>query len=77
MTDTVTKSQIFDLFYSKQDVVRSGGGKLKTKMSRNKPPLQKVEELEKKIKENKKLYDYFLKLRTRKPDIAPPPRPSD
>ena len=30
-TQTLTKGDIFDLFYSKQDAVRSGGGKLSLK----------------------------------------------
>jgi hypothetical protein len=72
----VTKSIIFDLFYGQQDVVRSGGGKLKSKMTRKTPSLDKIKEMEKKVKENKALFSYFEKLRDRKSNIAPPPRPN-
>jgi hypothetical protein len=72
----VTKSIIFDLFYGHRDVVRSGGGKLKSKMTRKTPSLDKIKEMEKKVKENKALFSYFEKLRDRKSNIAPPPRPN-
>jgi len=74
--ETVAKGDIFDLFYSKQDVVRSGGGKVKSKMTRQCPTLKQVTALENKIKDNKKLLKYFVKLRDRKAGIAPPPRPT-
>jgi len=74
--ESVTKGDIFDLFYAKQDVVRSGGGKVKSKMTRQSPSLKQVNALESKIKDNKKLMKYFVKLRYRKSDIAPPPRPT-
>ena len=74
---SLSKCEIFDLFYSKQSVVRSGGGKVKNKMTRNEPSLSLIDLMEKRIKKdgNKKMLDYFNKLRTRNPNIAPPPRP--
>jgi hypothetical protein len=71
----VTKSIIFYFFYGKQDVVRSGGGKLKSKMTRKSPSLNKINELEKQIIDNKVLVLYFGKLRNRASNIAPPPCP--
>jgi hypothetical protein len=71
----VTKSIIFDMFYGKQDVVRSGGGKLKSKMTRKIPSLNEINKLEKKIMGNNALLLYFEKLRFRNSNIAPPPCP--
>ena len=71
-----TKGDIFDLFYAKRDVVRSGGGKVKSKMTRISPSLEQVQKMESHIKDDKKLLKYFVKLRDRKAGIAPPPRPS-
>ena len=45
-------------------------------MTRQFPSLSKITTLEKKIKDDKKLMKYFVKLRERKTDIAPPPRPN-
>jgi hypothetical protein len=76
---SLTKGQIFDLFYSKQDVVRSGGGKVKSKMTRRTPTNIEISELEKRVNDfgNSKLTAYFQKLKNRKSDIAPPPRPAN
>ena len=70
-----TKAEIFDLFYGKQNVVRKGGGKIKTKMTRQTPSSEAMFEMEAKLRGNQKMTQYFVKLRDRKPGIAPPPRP--
>ena len=71
-----SKRDIFDLFYSKQDVVRGGGGKIKSKMTRKNPSLSEIKKMETIVRDNKLLFNYFKKLHTRNPKIAPPPRPS-
>ena len=70
----MNKHAIFDLFYSPQDVTRSGGGKVKTKMTRNNVPLASLKKIEQYI-EDPKLKSYYEKLRDRPCNIAPPPRP--
>lgn len=71
-----SKSDIFDIFYSKQDVVRGGGGKIKSKMTRKNPSLLEIQKMEELVRHNKPLFNYFKKLLIRDPNIAPPPRPS-
>lgn len=75
----MTKGEIFDLFYSKQNVVRSGGGKVKSKMARKSPSLTTIKAMQKRVKkdDNKKMIQYFDKLLKRNPNIAPPPRPQN
>lgn len=71
-----TKQEIFDVFYSKKLTTRSGGGTAKTKMGRNYPSLEAIAALGKKAKEtSNELHQYFVKIRDRNPNIAPPPRP--
>lgn len=70
-----TKGEIFDLFYVIHSVSRSGGGEPKKKMTRAAVSLNVISAVEKKIKD-RKLLDYYIKLRDRKAGIAPPPRPS-
>ena len=70
-----TMKDIFDLFYSKQNVVRSGGGKIKSKMRRNSPSLDKIISMEFMVKNDKRLHRYFVRQRDRKANIAPPPAP--
>ena len=69
------KHEIFDLFYGKRMVTRSGGGKIKNKMSRLNPSLEDINFIKNKIKD-KKLMNYFNKLLNRDTRIAPPPRPT-
>ena len=74
----IPKCEIFDLFYSKKQTVRAGGGTVKTKMQRIQPSLEDITKIEMRIKqgENAKFFmKYFTKLRERKAGLAPPPRP--
>lgn len=71
---TITKGEIFDLFYQRKEVSRSGGGKMKQKMCRLNVSIEKIQEFRKQV-DDKKLLAYFDKLHTRKAGIAPPPRP--
>ena len=72
----ITKATIFDMFYQKQTVSRSGGGTQRKKMSRIAVSAEDMDSMEKRLSGNKKLLEYFKKLRDRKPGIAPPPYPS-
>ena len=69
----LTKSDIFDIFYSVQNTTRSGGGKLKSKMARNNVSTKQLIILNSMT--DTKMLKYYEKLRDRKSDIAPPPRP--
>ena len=71
-----TKQEIFDLFYKLQDTSRSGGGKLKSKMSRCDVPKTSQDVMLLKINSDTKLLTYYNKLLNRSSDLAPPPRPS-
>lgn len=75
----LTKQFIFSVFYSKKDVVRKGGGKLKTKMTRNSVGVNKLKNIEKQLNghDNEKLVKYFYKLKDRRKGIAPPPCPKN
>lgn len=75
-TKEVTKQEVFDLFYGLQLCTRRGGGTSKTKMSRKNPSFAEVEQMEAKVKGNVKMGQYFEFLKTRSPNIAPPPRPN-
>ena len=70
-----TKCSIYDIFYHKQMVTRSGGGTLKNKMCRRMVSVDVTETFQKKLAGDKKLLEYFNKLKNRNPSIAPPPRP--
>jgi hypothetical protein len=71
----MSKQEIFDFFYSVQQVSRSGGGKPKAKMTRRSDiPLIAIDNLKKMITSDN--MDYFNKLLNRDPNLAPPPRPS-
>ena len=70
----ITKIIIFNTFYSIQEKSRSGGGKLKSKMTRKNVPLKEISDLEKNI-DNTNLLNYFNKLKDRKINLAPPPKP--
>lgn len=72
-----TKADIFDVFYSKKDVVRKGGGKVKTKMTRNVVSDKAISDIRREIMDDPKLMKYFTKLKERRSDIAPPPRPKN
>ena len=67
---------MFDIFYSKRMVVRSGGGTSKKKMCRNEISSDEIAASEMSLKSNPKLYKYFNKLKNRSGKIAPPPRPT-
>jgi hypothetical protein len=78
--ELLSKCLIFDLFYGKKQVTRSGGGTVKTKMTRRLVSDENLNKMETKIKKSsdaKFFIKYFLKLKSRKPDIAPPPRPKN
>lgn len=78
-----TKQDIFDLFYGKKMKGRAGGGTLKSKMTRLSPSHDDMENMKKSIRKLddpymvNKLLEYFNKLHGRKPEIAPPPRPTN
>jgi len=76
MSDQLTKSMIWNIFYAKQQVVRSGGGKPKMKVGRQNVSAEKIAQLNK-LFENKdtELAKYYKKLRDRKAGIAPPQMP--
>ena len=71
----VTKTEIFDLFYEPQDTVRSGGGKVKTKMASRSVTTAEQQNILQKIRTDQVLTDYYNKLRHRDKKLAPPPRP--
>jgi hypothetical protein len=73
----ITKGYVFDIFYSKQSVVRGGGGKIKSKITRNQVSQKSINILLLKINKtsDESLKKYFNKLCYRSNDIAPPPRP--
>ena len=73
----MSKSAIFDFFYQRQSSSRSGGGKIKKKMSRVSVSCESMITMESNIIQNRKLHNYYLKLRDRKSNIAPPPRPNN
>jgi hypothetical protein len=76
----LSKGALFDLFYGKKQVTRSGGGTVKTKMTRLLVSDSNLVKMESKIKksENSKFFmKYFTKLKDRKAGIAPPPRPKN
>lgn len=77
---SVSKSDIFDLFYEQKEGSRSGGGKMKKKTRRRQVNFNECKELENKIskvpdKFKQKLLKYYEELKNRNPDIAPPPKP--
>ena len=76
MSDDLTKLMIWSVFDSKQQVVRSGGGKPKMKVGRQVVSAEKINELNKLLgKNDTKLAQYYIKLRDRKAGIAPPQMP--
>jgi hypothetical protein len=76
MSDDLTKSAIWNLFYAKQQVVRSGGGKPKMKVGRQTVSAEKIEEFNKLLgSKDTKVAKYYIKLRDRKAGIAPPQMP--
>lgn len=78
----VTKATIHEMFYSKQQVVRKGGGTLKTKMARNIVSEKQLAAMIAAInrtdnpKMRQNLMDYYLKQLNRKPHLGPPRHPS-
>lgn len=70
-----TKQEIFNLFYGPRQVCRSGGGTVKSKMTRLCPTFEEQATLKEKIKADKTLIDYYEKLLLRDPNLAPPPKP--
>ena len=71
----MSKQQIFDLFYEKTLVTRSGGGTAKMKMTRRCSTLQEQRSLLLTLTD-KDLLAYYDKLLNRDPKIAPPTRPT-
>lgn len=74
-----TKGDIFDFFYEKRKSVREGGGTVKMKMGRKNISHEESQKFFNDLKRNGNpmLVKYFLRLRDRKPGIAPPPRPKN
>lgn len=70
-----TKQKIFDLFYQPQSAVRSGGGKVKTKMMRCTVTKNAQTEILSQINNDVDLLAYYNKLLNRSANLAPPPRP--
>jgi hypothetical protein len=75
--ESITKGCVFDLFYSKQSVVRGGGGKIKSKITRNKVSQKSITDMLLKINHDERLKIYFNKLCVRPDSSAPPPRPKN
>jgi hypothetical protein len=76
----LSKQVIFDMFYQKQTVSRSGGGTHRKKMGRVTVTSENIDAMEYAIKqdpENKKLLAYYTNIKNRKASIAPPPRPNN
>ena len=76
----LSKSVIFDLFYQKQTVSRSGGGTQHKKMGRVTSSSEDMNVIEKALTQDPKyhkLLSYYTKLKNRKVNIAPPPRPNN
>lgn len=75
----LSKQVIFDMFYQKQTVSRSGGGTQRKKMCRVTVTPENINSMECAIKQDpksKELLAYYIKLKNRKTSIAPPPRPN-
>jgi hypothetical protein len=70
-----TKQEVFQLFYSVKQVSRSGGGTLHAKMTRNNVSSEDQFKMENSVKYNPDLLKYYIKLRDRNVNIAPPPKP--
>ena len=73
---SLTKGEIFDVFYQPQQVSRAGGGTQKKKIHPVNVTQEKMKEVEKQIKNDTVLMQYYNKLKNRKKGIAPPPRPA-
>lgn len=76
----LSKQVIFDMFYQKQTVSRSGGGTQQKKMGRVAVTTENMYKMEYALNqdpENKKLLAYYIKIKNRKASIAPPPRPNN
>jgi hypothetical protein len=76
----LSKQVIFDMFYQKQTVSRSGGGTQRKKMGRVTVTSENIDAMEYAIKqdpENNKLLAYYINIKNRKASIAPPPRPNN
>ena len=71
----ISKSNVFYLFYARKEVVRKGGGNARKKMCRISPSFTAVQSLGKLITDSE-ILKYFVKLRDRKPGIAPPRPPN-
>jgi len=74
---TMSKAEIFDLFYGPQKASRSGGGKVKTVIGRKRPTFLAMQALRARIQDDAALLAYFDGLRDRDPQIAPPQRPAE
>ena len=74
---SITKGDIFDLFYQLQTVSRAGGGTQKKKISAVTVSNEKLSTMQKELADDPMLLSYFIKLRDRNKSIAPPPRPSN
>jgi hypothetical protein len=76
MSDDLTKAIIWNIFYAKQKVVRKGGGTAKMKVGRQTVSAEKIAQFNKSLgSKDTKLAKYYIKLRDRKIDIAPPQMP--
>lgn len=75
--DDLTKKDIFDFFYSKQQVSRRGGGVIKSKMCRNNVSYENMTTLKKRVEllSDEKIMKYYQKLADRDSKLAPPPSP--
>jgi hypothetical protein len=73
----VTKTEIFNLFYSKQITTRKGGGTTKCRMARNNPSYSAIENMRMRVQGDDDAQKYFETLYNRDSRIAPPPKPED
>jgi hypothetical protein len=73
----LSKRYIFDFFYDKQQVTRSGGGSLKSKIRRKQLSFENITKMKNIIvtSNNDNLNKYFNTLLTRDSKLAPPPAP--
>jgi hypothetical protein len=77
MNTELTKKEIFQFFYSKQQVTRKGGGMMKSRMCKNSVSYINVSKLEHQIilLNDTCLLKYYKKLVNRDSNLAPPPTP--
>lgn len=76
-TLSLTKGDLFDVFYQPQLVSRAGGGTQKKKIHPVNVTQERMRDVERQINNDPVLMQYYNKLKNRRRGIAPPPRPTN